>query len=258
MFSALQKIFKGYLDHLVNTSSEPIQINYQTAIPDVPDQVITSDQSSGRDRNVKKLDIHVTTPAFYSRFVHYAHTSEALDRECLFTDEKNRTLWISQPELLPLLLPKQSRDKNIEMAAKRSFLAELRWKLMKRLRCQPAEPAYPVTPKSATFDVDDIRTLPYSDFDRFVRGDVGTVVAGDYRRMVTKIFLAQRVMLGFVEMVDVLDLGLRVGLCWVATKGMASLSVSDRQAWSTELLRMMSMVLCVAGCHLYGLVKGYI
>jgi hypothetical protein len=42
----------------------------------------------------------VLTPAFFSRLVHYAHSSEVFDRECVFTDERNRIIWVSKPALL--------------------------------------------------------------------------------------------------------------------------------------------------------------
>jgi hypothetical protein len=245
--SALETIFRRYLEYLVDVSPEFFQINYQTAIPEISQQVITTTTRRVREENIKMLDIDIITPAFYSRFVHYAHTTEALDRECLFTDEKNRTLWISQPEHLSRLLPRQSRNEKTKAAVKRGFLSELRWKLMRKLRCPPAEPAYVITPKSTTVEIDDIRTLPYSDFDRFVRGDDGTLYAGDYRRMVTKVFLAQRFMLGF---------GLRIALCWFASSGTVSWAGCEL-VWSIEWLRMLSTVFCVSGCHVYGLLKGY-
>ncbi|KAF2683104.1 DUF1365-domain-containing protein [Lentithecium fluviatile CBS 122367] len=265
----LQKIFQEYLKYLVNTVPEPFSLNYQTAIPDNPHQTITTPHQCDRDRNVNNLDIRITTPAFYSRFVHYAHTSEAFDRECLFTDGKNRTLWISQPELLPLLLPKSgSGDTHTNTSnekAERGHLDELRWTILRKLRCPPAEPAYVVTPKSDTFDIGDIRTMQYSELDHFMRGPGGRAFARDYRRMVTNIFLAQRFALGFMEVIDLLDFGVRAVLCWVGAKKVSLWEGSfehtgKKSQWrgngAVEWCWMSGMAVYISSCHLYGLLKG--
>lgn len=207
------------------------------------------------------LDIRVLTGAFYSRFVHYSHTSEAFDRECLFTDEKNRTLWISQPDLLPKLLPKRALEdlKEQEQFVKRDYLGELRWTLLRKLRCPPADPAYPISPKSARFDIDDIRDHSFSELDRFVRGPAGMRNAGQYRRAVTKLFLAQRYALGFTEVIDLFDFCLRAMFCWIgASMLLAHIQAADSNVdglygvfnwWSTGA--------AVGLCHVYGLLKGY-
>ncbi|KAF1951601.1 hypothetical protein CC80DRAFT_528311 [Byssothecium circinans] len=274
----LQTIFYDYLDHLVQKSSEAFEIDYHTAIPNIPKQKIAKRESMG-ERNLKKLELRVTTSAFYSRFVHYAHTSEALDRECHFTDEKNRTLWISHPELLPRVFPNSRtklQDEN-KPHTKRNFLDELRWTLLRKLRCPSPEPAYTVTPGSTEFDVNDIRTLPYSDLDCFVRGP-RRQHAKVYRRTVTKIFLAQRFAFGNPQFVTVFDLGLRFLSCWLASKELISLAqttghrasrlgwISSFESASTlEPLRadgiewwwISSLAMFVCGCHFYGFAKGY-
>lgn len=255
--------------------TEAFWIDCHTAIPDRPQQVVKTTHERGRDRNFNRLEIRVTTPVFYSRFVHYAHTSEAFDRECLFTDEKNRTLWISQPEVLPKLLPR-SRSVHVKdgsLPVKRSYLDELRWNLLRKLRCPPPEPAYSVTPKSAEFDIGDIRMLPFSDLDNFVRSRAGSAYAGAYRRLATKIFLAQRFALGLVEIIDFLDFILRLMLCWIGSRKLLlwAQEVEDRSGGdfrmglqqgklpftSLEWWWMSGTIVYLSACHMYGLLKGY-
>lgn len=270
--SALQEIFKEYLDHLVDECSETVSITYHTAIPDRPNQIVAGTREGVPETNPKSLHIQISTPAFYSRFVHYAHTSEAFDRECLFTIEQNRTLWISQPEHLSLILPNASTARmEYERAVERGFFDELRWKLMKKLRCAPAEPAYPTTPRSPKFDIDDIRNLPYSELDSFVRGPAGRAYAGSYRRMVTKLFLAQRFAFGFAEALDLLDGIIRAAFCYhgsaklIAWVGAVGQSVDPSKSIHPGVLNeavtscwsMIGTALALSGCHIYGLVKGY-
>jgi hypothetical protein len=268
--STLQNIFYDYLNHLVQQSPEALEVDCETAISQVPKRKVTTKQQPGREENVKKLNLHISTPAFYSRFVHYAHTSEALDRECLFTDEKNRTLWISHPNILSNLLPKWERLRDeSNLPVKRTFFDELRWTFLRKLRCPPPDPAYVVTPKSTGFNVDDIRTLPYSELDKFVRDSESRQYAYLYRRMVTKIFLAQRFTLGSTEIIDTIDFVLRFLLCWFGAMKLASWAQTIEQRigpgtegcggalHSMELWRMSVIAISVCGCHIYSLLKGY-
>jgi hypothetical protein len=227
------------------------------------------------------IEIRVLTPAFYSRLMHYTYTSEAFDRECIFTDERNRTLWICRPQLLALLISERSSlGEDMEMPpVRRSYLDELRWMLLKRLRCAPPDPAYSVTPQSS--GVNDIRPRPYSELDNFVRSFFGKEHAGEYRRIVTKLFLAQRFCFGFPEIVGLVDLILRMSLCYIAAAQLKSWTASSPGSESAEPLKglvtqrdwfacsdvvvndasnwwwVASSAMSVYACHAYGLLKGY-
>ena len=218
----------------------------------MPEQTIET--ADIQDAPVRHLVIRVLTPVFYSRFVHYAYTSEAFDRECIFTDEKNRTLWISRPQLLALLLS-PSRPSQDQAVVRRSMLDRLRWNILRKLRCPPAEPAYNPTPQLPSFHVDDIRALPFSAVDEFVRRPSGQMYAGAYRRAVTKLFLAQRYFLGFTEMISMLDVIVRMVLCYAgASQLVGAQQVTDTRWVSWELLRP---ALAVSACHAYEFLKGY-
>jgi hypothetical protein len=249
----------------VHLSENPLNIRLDTAIPEKPKDEITTTYRRGRDVPLKYLDMRVLAGAFYSRFVHYAHTSEAFDRECLFTDEKNRTLWISQPDLLPELLPKSMMKdlKEREGFVERGYLDELRWTLLRKLRCPPADPAYPISPKSAAFEIDDIRVHEFSELDRFVRGHVGMFYVGSYRRVVTKLFLAQRYALGFTEVIDLLDFCLRAIFSWFGASALMSYMQVRGQHHDSSVYDFYGIynwctTATVLGlCHMYGLSKGY-
>lgn len=266
----LHKAFSAYLHELVAQTEETFCITFRAGIPNVPVEIITTKRGPTPARPIRNLEIRVLTPAFYSRLVHYAYTSEAIDRECVFTDERNRTLWLCRPQLLPLLLLSKSSLKSTDTehgVAKRNYLDELRWGLLKRLRCAPPDPVYSATPQSLS--VNDIRSRPFSELDSFVRSEKGSVFSEQYRRTVTKIFLAQRFALGFSETVGSLDLLIGVLLSYFAVaqifgsvvwpvKSMESL-VSQRGwrsprdsgwwlVWSTAV---------VLSPHTYQMLKGY-
>lgn len=227
---------------------------------------------------MKELVIRILSPVFYARFVHYAYTSEAFDRECVSTDEKNRTLWISRPDLLPLLLRKSNSSKSWP-AIKRSYFDEMRWSILRKLRCAPAPPAYTVsTPSKAEFTTEDVRTLPFSTLDQFVRSVHGQEHAGNYRRTVTKLFFAQRFTLGFVEIIGLLDLIIRVLLCCLCIFQLGVIRAqADIYGCSARMFKdgaldacfkeirdahgewwwLIGSALNVSACHMYGLLKGY-
>jgi hypothetical protein len=276
-------VFKSYLHELVNQAEVDFCITFKSSIPNVPTDVIKT-HNPDPNRPQKNLEIRVLTPAFYSRLVHYTYISEAIDRECIFTDERNRTLWMCRPQLLPLLLSSRSSirldDKHAPPVG-RSSLNELRWWLLKKLRCPPADPAYSATPQNSAVNVDDIRARPYAELDRYVRGTFEQQYACEYRRTVTKLFLAQRFCFGFTEVVGLADLVTRVLLCYVAARQLGSWSgetdglmsseclgslvgrgdwsscfdVLVRDPWSWWVL--LKSALMVSMCSLYGSLKGY-
>lgn len=248
-------MFHDYLTHLVNTAQDDFHITLHTTIPEIPKQKIDFTRPS-RGGAVNELEIRVLTPAFYSRFVHYAYTSEAFDRECIFTDEKNRTCWVSRPELLAQLLM-QATPTAPQSGASRGRLNEAKWWLLKKLRCAPAEPAYNATPKSSEFRLEDIRAGKLSEMEAFVMFQ-RPQIAGEFRRVVTKLFLAQRFSFGFPQLITLMDWVVRIMLCYSAAKQVSHPNVSGESSLLKRdwWLLSGSMVAATAS-HAYGLLKGY-
>jgi hypothetical protein len=237
---------------------------------------------SGRNRGLRELEIRVLTPAFYSRFVHYAHTSEAFDRECIFTDEKNRTLWISRPELLPLLLNRSVAAEDQPPLVTRGYFDELRWNILKKLRCAPAIPAYSSSSSyNPALTTEDVQALPYSEFDQYVRNRCPRAQARKYRRTITKLFLAQRLCFGFAQIVRLLDLIVRLLLCYLGLSQLVvmrtQITQADIDGCFTSMFRNGTVAACfrdvreahgewwwltgaavaVSTNHMYGFLKGY-
>lgn len=154
----------------------------------------------------------MTSPAFYSRFVHYNHTSEALDREALFTNEKNRTAWISNPKMLKLL-PLNHPRYTEPLQPKLGRLGDaIGWQLLRKWRCAPTAPSYPDFPQGPdpAFIREDIRPKGFAACDEYVMRNCRD--AWLYKRCLLKLFLAQRLGLGYTEIIDLLDLIVRVCL----------------------------------------------
>ncbi|UPX20063.1 uncharacterized protein EKO05_0010309 [Ascochyta rabiei] len=254
----LHGIFYNYLSGLVNAAQDDFRIIFHTTIPDSPKQTIDITRSA-RGQAVKEFEIRVLTPEFYSRFVHYASTLEAFDHECIFTDDKNRTCWVSRPELLTQLLGQSiSESSRSFVHHSRDLLNSLNWSLLKKLRCAPAEPAYNATPKHPDFRLEDIRGIGFSEMDLFVRSQREQKYAGEYRRILVKLFLAQRFCLGFPQVISLADSILRALLCYHAARqvscssGSAPHALLEGERW--PLSRGISAAIA---SHSYGLLKGY-
>lgn len=157
----------------------------------------------------EELKIEITSPAFFSRLIHYSHISEAFDREGIFTDEKNRTISISSPKLLAKLLEHEANVSRDPPRSIFSLVESLRWTLFRHLRCPPAAQSYPTSSSSlpATTGI-DIRAKPVSSLDRFVRTHCAD--SWSYRRQGLRLFFAQRFTLGFTQIIDLLDLLIRI------------------------------------------------
>jgi hypothetical protein len=277
LISALEKVFVSYLYHLVHRSGVQFNITLHTGIPHRPIESIASTHIQGRKINPKIFEIKVLNPSFYTRFVHYAHVSEAFDRECLFTDEKSRTLVVSHPEFLPLLLSNAKSDtEEMDGELERSCFAKKRWCLLRQLRCPPAEPAYSGIQSVSNVRVSDIRAQPLSDLDNFMLKPYSCTGAGSYRRKVTKVFLAKRFTFGFVEVIDAFDFLLRACLCYLGSKMLASWcqdaeqyglgrtlymfpnsDAGELRGAHTEWWWLLRLALYMCACHFYGLMKGY-
>jgi hypothetical protein len=89
-----------------------------------------------------------------------------------------------------------------------------RWNVHQRLRCPPAAPAYLLSQPDVKLQ--DIRLLTSSPVDRFVQ--LYCTDAWLYRRQCVRLFLAQRFFFGFAELVDLVDVLLRLGLIITASR----------------------------------------
>lgn len=227
----------------------------------------------------KDFAIRITTPAFFSRFVHYAHTLEALDREGMTASPLNRTVEIDNMILLSRMIKDQPRfaseaSPKVERAIglSPSIVERWRWRILQALRCPVAEQAYPfnhilrppgssapVSSDMATrkpeFAITDIRTFGLSALDRYMQGK--EAMAGSYRRAVTRLFVAERFALGQVWLVKLLDLVARAALIWIACVGVERFGGAYVGHGGAFMPRDLTVSAIVGGLpHAWSLAKG--
>ena len=253
----LEMFFRAFLEHAVEHVHTPLRLIYEQAHSGGDEIVMYSPGFTYEEDHQRTLTLQVISPAFYSRFVHYAHAKEAFDHECLATDERNRTINIKSPSLLPILLDAMREPEGRIIHREQSILEQLRWSLMRRLRCPPLTPSYH-SDNSPDYDITDIRSLRDSDFDVFVKQQCRD--AGLYRQILTRTFLAQRFTFGVSVFMSTVDFMFRATLL-LATIYACNHTLAGDILRPTELtvehLRTATGLLSLAnGVHIWHFIKG--
>ncbi|KAF6842211.1 DNA-binding wrky domain-containing protein [Colletotrichum musicola] len=224
----LEPFFRDYLRHLVEQSPAPIAVRYVPSGVDAdaaPVELMRSPAAEKQPKRAEELEFKVLTPAFYARFVHYAHDLEAVC--CEF--QNNCTVWVSRPDLLPKLILKKPAPP-LRTASVPDFVY---FRAIRALRRRPERIERPLTSQGAAAPDDagkrgspnvekvDIRDFRISPMDGFVLASADRARRGEYRSLVLRAFLADRLALGAVGLLDLQQFILRAGLAWVLSSFVA-------------------------------------
>lgn len=217
----LRLVFRQYLQHLVHHSPAIIAVQY---LPSGDDKALydfhsprkqSSDaqgdpseecrssvqQSAGK---VDHLSVEILTPAFYARFVHYAHDSEAMFREMA----TEGTIRVDRPELLPkIFLRKAARPLQTS-----GILGYICFETIRRWRRGPGPLRRSVI--RPTMHVEDIRGFRMSSMDAFVIQSTSRKTNVAYRGVVLRLFIADWLFGGNTAVLRVLELICRAIACW--------------------------------------------
>ncbi|KAL8418063.1 hypothetical protein RB594_001610 [Gaeumannomyces avenae] len=203
----LESAFRRYLRHLVEQSGSPMSVKYiPGGIPEPVAELMLSPSAVQSDHcKVEHLEFKVLTPAFYSRFVHYAHDLEALFCEL----RENNTIWLSNPELLPKLVLKMPSPP-LETA---SYVDFITFKAIKMLRMRAERIQRPLTSNQMAMGdpkAQDLRRFHISSMDTFVLSSNDADLKYLYRNFVLKLFVADRTAWGLMSLLEAQILMLRI------------------------------------------------
>ncbi|KAK1593177.1 uncharacterized protein LY79DRAFT_190221 [Colletotrichum navitas] len=228
--SRLEPIFRAYLRHLVEQSAAAVAVRYIPAGMDsAGPEVMQSPAAKKSPKRAEELDFKVLTPAFYARFVHYAHDLEAVC--CEFQD--NSTIWISRPDLLPKLILKKPAPP-LKTTNVVDFVC---FRAIRALRQRPERIERPLTSAASPGEGRrdggggggggvqkvDIRDFRISSMDGFVLRHPDAQTRNVYRSLVLRVFLADRLALGSVELLGLQHLIVRAGVAWALSSLVAPL-----------------------------------
>ncbi|KAF4988970.1 hypothetical protein FGRMN_9443 [Fusarium graminum] len=211
----LEQAFRRYIEHLIQKSPTPVAVHYiPSGVAEASEEVLTSQQPSSLVEPVDghEIEIKILTPAFYSRFVHYAHDSEAFFCELA----ESCTFWTDKPErLIKVFLKKGSAPLHAT-----NLVDYIYFQLIKNLRRRPARVEKPSTSADKASHPAkgvDIRDFRMSSMDAFVLGQEDGLLRKEYRTAVVRLFVADRITLGSVRLLSMMECMGRVAISWIIT-----------------------------------------
>ena len=226
----LEPVFRCYLKHLVEHAMEPITVTYTpSGIPDASEETFRSVASADKSGPGDHVHIKILTPAFYTRFIGYAHDFEAIFCELA----ESCTIWADKPDLLPKIFLKKPPPP-LHTSSVLDFILS---KIVKRLRQRPPAIKRPMTSAEAAATTTttttpprrtvDIRLFRMSAMDAFVLGQENSGLARTYQATAIQVFAAQRFFFGHMEAVRTLCAAGRLGL---------SAALAATATWALETL----------------------
>lgn len=234
----MEGFFFDYLKATIMETSSPAEVLYK------PAGGVRNVQTFGKASECLRtphepIIIEVLSPAFYSRFIHYESMLDALGKESAENEPTNRTLHISQPEVLLSIISKVSCERVTRDAfgPQPTTATRCRWNILRRLRTKGT----------------------FSALDAFIMTRSGH--KEHYRRLVCEQLLAKRLTFGFTIAIEALDLCLRLVLVYLGIharmdeRSFAVANPSDLTE-SKILLSLLRPWFSLTGIHIWAFIKG--
>lgn len=209
----LELVFRKYLRSLVDQCQVTVVVKYvPSGVADSGGELMLSPTAKTGLDVVEEMEFKILTPAFYTRFVFYAHDLEALFSEL----RESCTIWVSRPDLLPKLLFKKPTTA-LEVRSPWDYVL---FEAIRYLRRRPDKISRPLTsgqapvqPSTSTTLV-DIREFRISSMDSFILRQANANTRRQYRGLVLKLFIADRLAFGSLLLVDTVFVLLQTWLAW--------------------------------------------
>lgn len=236
--SIIERSFRPYLKSLVeycslSAASSARSLRYISPIPNpsisAEGETFTpkTSTSTADPEKDEPIVFKPTTPLFYSRLVRHSRISEFLSSELLRCDDRDRTFWVSHPQLL-LKIFEQSRNTSVSALSVEeddngkerspSILERYGWRLLHSLRNYHTNPlsvySSSTTNNNNNEKKSDIRAFTLSPLDHYTKHHLPSSQSSQYRSTVTKILLSDVVAFGYPEVVDAVAYLGKVGVSW--------------------------------------------
>lgn len=269
----LEERFRYFLRYQVEQSDIGRPVKYIAAGTDCQREEVFLPANSQALTNpagdLEVITFKVLTPAFYARFVQYAHPSELIDNELLAGEEKNRTFWISSLEPTSRLFGKPQNTESVkEPFAYLTGLDRARWRFLKSLRTSPKRQSQGELSKPGvqrTARATDIRMMPLSPLDNFVLGHCTSADVWQYRRIVTKLLVSTHIAFGYPDILDLGDLLFRLLLCSLMIYGIGGtlewsppVAVALESRLSSNFSELAVLACYSNSLHIWALVKAFL
>lgn len=202
---AIEAAFRDYLRHRVGQSTKSLRMRYAASgIGSSAEEVFNSPSAKGSRKAKLELKLQVLTPAFYSRFVHYAHDIEGLFGEMA----SSQTLHVENPDLLPYVFLKR-----VAPPIQSNKLSDIFYfTAIQGMRRAPGPIRRPLTSAETStpqqdpaVTMTDIREFRMSSLDAHVLEHGPAEVKNAYKEAVFRIFVAERFFFGCEELTAALS-----------------------------------------------------
>lgn len=194
-------VFEAYLNELVRTSRGSVAVEYIPSGMSTKRTKVWNPITTDLVDDKKQMTFRVLMPDFYTRFVHYAHDSEAIFTEL----SEARTISVTPTDLLPnVFLRKPSPPIHSKNA-----IDYVCFELIRKLRSRPR-----TLQPSMTMMRTDIRAFRLSPMDAFVLQQPDDNLRRRYRSTVLKLLLANRYFGGSYRALTLLLFASRVLAWW--------------------------------------------
>ena len=209
MEKTFEECFRKYLEFRVSRSKSNVAVKYISSSLDDSTEVFFTSLINDSDAQTKTLELHVLTPAFYARFVHYSDDIAALTAEC----NENRTVWINHLELLHEMF----QDENTKPSQQLNFADRLYLKAIQSVRRRPSSLPHSSTSadktrKSPTKHIDNFRTSP---MDMYMAACHNSALKRAYFWNTLRRLGSKRYLKGNAFIIDGIIFIIRAGLAWV-------------------------------------------
>ena len=246
----LQSFFERQLKQLVASSPVPLQVTYEDpSLPSGKSRQTFCTPNAG-EGTFTNITLRISSPVFYTRLLNYTNTADALYYEGIITNEMNRTVTISDSGLLSLLRNRKPDESENE---RMGWLDNLRWDILRRVRCPPASPNYPDVEGNTG---EKEKNLGLSELDHFVKYNCPPLDGYMYRKSVMRHFLSQRLAFGHEEVLTFLDFLTRIILgIFCATILLWNIKEGKKGLKPDSVVVAAAVVATAWGTHVYGLLK---
>jgi hypothetical protein len=164
------------------------------------------------------MTLTILDPVFFTRFVHYAHDSEAIFSELT----ENNTIWVDHPELLPDVFLK----KGAPPLQAQGFVDFACFELVRKLRTRPRSLGQSAQPTSVDGkSISDIRGFRISSMDAYVLAHAGKRRKQAYRNAVLGLFVADRYFGGSSLGLTLTLFTLRLAFWWASATSLTAIGL---------------------------------
>lgn len=203
----LEGLFRQFLEHLIETSESPLVLKYRPAgLLDNASEIMYSPSAQISPVLVKEIEISVLTPLFYTHFIKYINTFQALE-----TEYNNGT--VSAQNIDHLFTQPKNQDAQQVLRPERAVSSDIQnnpnifFRIIHSTRINA--------------DFGSTSNL-LSSFDKYILNKTDRVAISSYKKILLKMWVSDWVALGSVDLLDLQWSLVKIGFFWLTARKLST------------------------------------